>query len=256
MLAMIRRCVLGSTALIAAVLCFAVPALAAAPVSVSGGSYTLTGSGADIWGTADAFTYAYTQVTGDGTWTAKVVSQSDTNAWAKAGVMVRQSLDPGSPEVFAAVTPETNGPQGVWRPSAGAQSAGSNVSNGPKAPLWVQVTRKGTQWTLSYSSDGKTWTQLPQQPPAIDMGSGPVYLGLVDLSHSATEGGTDVFSNLSFTPTSAQMVPGGTVQTLASSSSGASLPKTGGNQAGMALGAGLLLAGATLAMRRRRAQPQ
>lgn len=253
---MLRRYVLGSSALIAALMFAAVPALAADPVSVSGGSYTLTGSGADVWGTTDAFTYAYTQVTGDGTWTAEVVSQADTDPWAKAGVMVRQSLDPGSAEVFAAVTPETNGPQDAWRPSSGAQSNGSNVSKGANAPIWVQVTRKGTQWTLSYSTDGKTWTQYPQEPPAIDMGSGPVYVGVADLSHNTTKGGTDVFGSLSFAPSAAQMVPGGSVQTLASGSGGASLPKTGGNQVGMAIGGGLLLAGVALAMRRRRTTSQ
>ncbi|HEX5398524.1 MAG TPA: hypothetical protein VFY06_05685, partial [Verrucomicrobiae bacterium] len=58
--------------------------------------FTVTGSGADIWGNADAFHYAYLPVTNDCTIIARVTSVENTDPWAKAGVMIRQSLSAGS----------------------------------------------------------------------------------------------------------------------------------------------------------------
>ena len=56
------------------------PALAG---SASFSSGTVKGSGADVWGSADQFHYAYQSLTGDVTITAHVASQQNTNAWAK-----------------------------------------------------------------------------------------------------------------------------------------------------------------------------
>ena len=69
------------------------------------GTYTMTGSGADIWGNADEFHFAYKMLTGQGSIVARVESVQETNAWAKAGVMIRESLEPGSVHVTMAVTP-------------------------------------------------------------------------------------------------------------------------------------------------------
>src|SRR5207302_1844654 len=53
--------------------------------SNSGSSITVSGSGVDIWGTADAFQFAYQSWSGDGTITARVVSMTEPSGWAKAG---------------------------------------------------------------------------------------------------------------------------------------------------------------------------
>ncbi|MHC4581775.1 MAG: hypothetical protein ACYS14_09985, partial [Planctomycetota bacterium] len=60
------------------------------------GTYTMTGSGADIWDAADEFHFAYKVLTGVGSIVAKVESVDHTHNWAKAGVMIRKSLEPGS----------------------------------------------------------------------------------------------------------------------------------------------------------------
>jgi hypothetical protein len=57
--------------------------------------HTLTGSGADIGGSSDEFHYAFKQLTGEGSITVKVDSITDTHPWAKAGVMIRETLDWG-----------------------------------------------------------------------------------------------------------------------------------------------------------------
>ena len=49
------------------------------------------GAGADIWDTADGFRYVYQSLSGDGQIIARVTSMQNTNAYAKAGVMIRES---------------------------------------------------------------------------------------------------------------------------------------------------------------------
>ena len=50
----------------------------------------------DIWDVADQFRFGFKRLTGDGSIVAKVDSIDNTNVWAKAGVMIRESLDAGS----------------------------------------------------------------------------------------------------------------------------------------------------------------
>src|SRR5262249_49763985 len=69
------------------------------------GSYSVGGSGSDIFGTSDQFRFAYTTLTGDGTITARVVSQTNTNNAAKAGVMIRDTLAANAAEALVDVTP-------------------------------------------------------------------------------------------------------------------------------------------------------
>jgi len=44
-------------------------------------------------------------------------------------------------------------------------------------PVWVKVERKGTQFTASYSADGKTWTAQPTNE-TVDNGANPLVIGM------------------------------------------------------------------------------
>ena len=57
-----------------------------------GGTFTVNGGGVDIWGTSDQFRFVYQQLTGNGEIIARVTSLTNTDPWAKAGVMVREDL--------------------------------------------------------------------------------------------------------------------------------------------------------------------
>src|SRR5215471_11757632 len=70
-----------------------------------GGAWFVSGAGSDIWGTADSFFYVY-QPLRDGTISTVVVAETGTNPFAKAGVMIRQTLDPSSPEAIVDVKPD------------------------------------------------------------------------------------------------------------------------------------------------------
>ena len=63
---------------------------------IEGGIWALRGAGADVWGLTDAFHYVARPMSGDGTIVARVAAVSPGDPWAKAGLMLRSSLDPSS----------------------------------------------------------------------------------------------------------------------------------------------------------------
>ena len=73
----------------------------AGSASYSNGTYTIKAGGSDIYGTSDQFNFDRKTMVGDGSVVARVASLTNTNAWAKAGVMLRVDATAGS--AFAAV---------------------------------------------------------------------------------------------------------------------------------------------------------
>jgi regulation of enolase protein 1 (concanavalin A-like superfamily) len=152
---------------------------------------TVEGSGADIWGTADAFHYEFTPWFGDGTITARVLSVENTHAWAKAGVMVRESTAAGSKHVMAIVSPG-KGVAMQRRASTNGASANAAVAAGA-APRWLRLTRAGDTFTGHTSTDGVTWTLLGTTTVSMDDN---VLIGLPVTSHNNATLATAVFDDV------------------------------------------------------------
>ena len=158
----------------------------------SDGGFTITASGADVWGTADAFHYAYTPLTGDGTILARVATiQMDVHAWVKAGVMVRASLTPGSPHAYMLISAGKGG--AFQRRRADQDVTVSTSGSLATAPQWVKLQRAGNVLSAYESADGLTWTLVGSDTVAM----GPtVYVGLAVTSHSTTAAATCTFDNV------------------------------------------------------------
>jgi hypothetical protein len=118
----------------------------------------VSGGGADIWGTADQFNFVSRALAGNGSVTAQVTAIANTDAWAKAGVMLRSDDTPGSPFANVNVT-AGHGVIFEWRNTAGAAAASVTIA-GVVAPAWVRVTRFGNNFSGFYSTDGSHWTQI------------------------------------------------------------------------------------------------
>ena len=142
-------------------------------------TFSIDASGADIWGGADAFRFVYTPLSGDVTITARVLSLDNTDMWAKAGVMIRETLADNSPFAMTVVTP-SQGTAFQFRDSNGA-AAGMAPSGPGAAPYWVRLVRSGNTFTGSVSPDGATWTVLGSR--SIPMGAA-VYIGLCVTAHN------------------------------------------------------------------------
>lgn len=161
--------------------------------SQSSGIFTVNGSGADIWGTADEFHYVYQPFSGDAEITARVNSVTNTNAWAKAGLMIRESLAAGSTHAAVYVTP-ANGISFQRRPTTNGISA-STAATGA-APVWLKMTRAGNTFTASSSVDGIAWTTIGTV--SITM-TANVYVGMALTSHADGTLATAAFSSVTVT---------------------------------------------------------
>jgi hypothetical protein len=69
----------------------------AGSTSESGGVISIAGSGRDIWNEADGFRYYYREVPAEFDLVVRVRSLQNTYGWAKAAIMTRYTLEPGSP---------------------------------------------------------------------------------------------------------------------------------------------------------------
>jgi hypothetical protein len=163
----------------------------------SNGTFNVVGSGDDIWNNEDQFRYVYQLASGDCTVVARVGSIGNTDQWAKAGVMIRESLNANSRHASTFVTP-ANGVAFQWRNSTGGSSGNSNTS-GLTAPQWLRIVRVGNTFTSFYSATGASGTWITLGTQSISMGSS-VYIGLGVTSHSGGNLCPAVFSNVTATP--------------------------------------------------------
>jgi hypothetical protein len=171
------------------------------------GTYTMTGSGADIWNAADEFHFAYKILTGPGSIIARVESVEQTDSWAKAGVMIRDTLDAGSKFAAVYITPtntdgtSTNGCRFQARLEADDAATGdSSVVTAEQtaivAPYWVKLERDvGGNFRGYYSSNGSAWQSMSWSPQLIPMSSN-VYVGLALTSHNVSATCEAKFSNV------------------------------------------------------------
>ena len=170
---------------------------AAGSATAATSNWTVVGSGADIWNTADGFHYVYQSLSGNGQIVARVTSITNTNAWAKAGVMIRETLTTGSTHAIMLITPG-QGTDFQYRASTNGSST-SATTNGTgssiAAPYWVKLTRVGNTFTGYHSPDGSTWTQIGSA--SITMATN-AYIGLAVTSHNDGTLCTANFDNISF----------------------------------------------------------
>jgi len=162
--------------------------------SLSGGTWNITAAGSDIYGTSDQFHYVWQSLAADGSITARITSLTSTSSWAKAGVMLRQTTDSGSP-YYAILVSRSNGIVVQWRTAQGATTKQVSGITGA-APTYIAVARQGNVYTAYTSSDGVTWTLVAGSSVTITGLSGPVIAGMAFTSHNANALGTVTFDTV------------------------------------------------------------
>lgn len=163
--------------------------------SAGGGKFNVYGCGADTGATADAFNFLYQPINGDGIVIARVKSLSSTDAWAKTGVMIRESLSTNAIYAMTVLTP-SNGVRMQYRVLTGG---GSTDVAGPAAaaPYWLKLSRTGSNFTTSVSSDGTNYVQVGTTN--LVMGTNAL-VGLPVCSHNTNVLNTTIFDNVTVTP--------------------------------------------------------
>lgn len=194
-----------------------------AGIAETGGQLSLTNRGVDLWTVDDDYTFAQQgPFTGDFTVTTQVVSLSNSNAWAKAGVLIIDD-DPtvtNRPKYAGMTTTPGNNftlqTRRVDGSTAGADY-GSVTGGATTGAGWVRLVRTGSTVEGFYSTNGTTWTSIGTDTVSF---VGTVYVGLWTTSHDAAITTTAVFDN--FTTSGLT-----TASTLYSGASCSGIPTTG-----------------------------
>lgn len=150
--------------------------------SFAGDTFVVNGSGF-LEGTADSFHFVYRQVTGDFTFTSVVKSlpYEAPGKDARGGIMVRATLDPGSPHLFIGLRAKGS-PQAIMRDRVGRKSGAGGAGSGG-APYRVRITRVGNTFTTYRSADGVKWNKVKSKNNFL-LGA-TVYLGFAVSSDGA-----------------------------------------------------------------------
>jgi hypothetical protein len=133
-------------------------------------TFTIEGSGADVNGTADEFRYVHQASSGNCTIVARVTSIENTNAGAKAGLMIRESTAANAPYIFVYVTP-SNGISVTWRSTAGGVTSTAYASASGTAPKYLRVVRSNNSFATHRSDNGSFWNEVGGTSKTINMSS-------------------------------------------------------------------------------------
>ena len=159
-------------------------------------TYSLTGSGENVWSTADAFQFVWKKVSGDVAVTADISFPSAGGApHRKAMLMIRQSLDADSAYADAAL--HGNGLTSLQsRDSKGA--ATHEIESNVSAPKRLRITKLGNYFYMSIAAEGE---ELHPAGGAMRVTlDGPFYVGIGVCAHDKDAIERAVFSNVEVTP--------------------------------------------------------
>ena len=169
---------------------------------VGAGGASTGGATADLWtGTNDSNTYVSVPWQGDGTFTARLASFTSTDSSAKAGIIFRETTNSGS-RYSAIYLIRNNGGAVLFQHKTATNGASTNTNffNGSVTnrgiPEWIRMVRAGDTFTLFYSENGTTWTQLSSRTNVMSGAS--LSVGFVVAPRTGGSSATAVFDNISF----------------------------------------------------------
>ncbi len=196
----------------------------AGSITEADGVYTISGDGRDIWDNGDEGFFAYTELSGANSISAKVkwINGGIGNDWSKIGVMVRENgNDPASKHYWIEMRSGAEDADGnalgdrtdaQWRDATGQSSGNVEIpSDGANMAsvdgMWFRVTREGDNFTSEYSMDGSAWSVANTR--SIPMQDEVAY-GVIITSHctTAVEGNELVTAEVSDVQIEAIPVPG------------------------------------------------
>jgi TolB protein len=163
------------------------------------GEYRITGGGANMWGAVDAFYFVWKKASGNFSLSADIQWVGTSAAeHRKAVLIVRQSLDPGSP--YADAVSHGNGLTSLqFRGAANEQTY--QLVAAEDGPSRLRIVKKGSRFTMYF---GKPGEELKSSGPVEFVTvQEPFYVGLGVCSHVATTLETAIFSNVKLEETGA-----------------------------------------------------
>ena len=159
------------------------------------GTFSVKGSGADIWGNSDELHYAYIEVSGSKQITAHLKTLTGSNAWKKVGVMYRTDLENNSQHAMAALTRNNSNGLGAFVRSNKGGSTQWSKANATNHD-WVRVMCRDGIVAVYTSANGTDWEKHGTTFKRANTDT-PYYLGIAVCSHADGELCTATFDNVS-----------------------------------------------------------
>lgn len=158
--------------------------------------YTVSGGGANMWFTNDAFHFVWRKFSGDVSLSARIAfPNAGGNAHRKACLLLRESLSPEAAYADAAL--HGDGLASLqYRETTGDRTY--EIQAGCKSPEWLRIEKRGDYVAMLISADGQAWRpaggsfrlRLPD----------PFYVGLGVCAHDDAALETAVFSEVQLSP--------------------------------------------------------
>jgi hypothetical protein len=166
--------------------------------TLTGGTWTLSGAGGDIWDVADQFRFAWQNVSTNSVVSAGVTNHTDTSPYAKAGVMMRAGRGASAADYAVLVTAG----QGLFVERRYANGAPTDlIANPPGAvPAYVRIVRSGTIFSAQTSGDGVTWTPVAGSTVTMPNLSGTLLGGLALSSNNTEKIASASFTSVNISP--------------------------------------------------------
>ena len=156
------------------------------------GIFTVQGAGTGISGQADGFHFVYQPLTTNGSIIAHVTSQT---SGAEVGVMVRDTLDADSAEMFSYIIYSGSATSYMNYRTFAGNAAVQAGGLGASSPYWLEVSRNANSFSAYISTDGSTWVQVGSTQTYNTMQT--VYVGLGVSSGSTSTLDSATFASVS-----------------------------------------------------------
>jgi len=173
--------------------------------SISGDTWIITASGSGIGtSSADQFRFVSQSVRGDTQLTAQVTRLSN-NATSQAGLMLRQTNDPGSP--YVAVLASSQHTLVVeYRLAFDGPSTVVSTTALHALPLYLVIQRMGDVYQVGSSTDGTHYTLVPGSTLQMVMPTS-ILEGLAVSQHAGAGLGSATFSHVTIGPPKVTLAP-------------------------------------------------
>ncbi len=155
--------------------------------------FTMNSQSTDIWGESDQLNLVYQPVRGNVEMIVQVKSMDRVDGWAKAGIMIRESLNPDAKHVDVMLTSE-NGASFQYRTETTGGTTDQTTDD--SAPAWLKLSRKGNIFTGSISSNGRHWNKIGTVTIPMNR---QVYVGMALSNPGDDTGNKVVFGNVKLT---------------------------------------------------------
>ena len=145
--------------------------------------FSVAATTANTLNTADQLSWVFDQADGDVVFTGRLTSFAGSGTGAEAGLMIRESILPGSKQVSILLTSANTIVMETRLTTDGPRTVAAISGSAAAAPVWFRLVRSASVITAFRSADGVTWSSVG----AVTVPMAPtVYAGMAVTGGSTT----------------------------------------------------------------------